>query len=189
MKHCRVGLTLFVSASLLLAAQEAPKQPTIPPPEALVLDNVPNIPASLAETAGRYADYRSALPADWHPVRREMLINTRFGNTNQLHLVKMPGGARQQLTFFKEPVNGSTYHPNGGDYIVFSKDVGGGEWYQLFRYDLSTGDSTLLTDGKSRNVLGPWSTGGDRIAYISTRRTGKDTDLWAMKPRDVNSAR
>ncbi|HEX3682477.1 MAG TPA: prolyl oligopeptidase family serine peptidase [Bryobacteraceae bacterium] len=189
MKHRLGALTLFAFASFLLTAQDAPKQPTIPPPEALVLDDVPDIPASLAETAGRYADYRSALPADWHPTRREMLINTRFGNTNQLHLVKMPGGARQQLTFFKEPVNASSYHPNGGDYIVFSKDVGGGEWYQLFRYDLSTGDSTLLTDGKSRNVLGPWSTSGDRIAYISTRRTGQDTDLWVMNPSDPKTDR
>ncbi|MBV8834640.1 MAG: hypothetical protein JO108_36030 [Acidobacteriaceae bacterium] len=49
-------------------------------------------------------------------------------------LSKMPGGARQQLTFFTEPVHGGTYHPNGGDYVVFLKDAGG-EWYQLFRYD------------------------------------------------------
>jgi len=37
--------------------------------------------------------------ADWNPLRREMLISTRFGDTPQLHLVKSPGGARQQLTF------------------------------------------------------------------------------------------
>ncbi|HTU46923.1 MAG TPA: prolyl oligopeptidase family serine peptidase [Bryobacteraceae bacterium] len=178
--------TLFVSVSFL-TAQDTPKPASIAPPESLVLDSVPNLPLSLAETAGRYADYRTALPADWNPARREMLIGTRFGNTNQLHLVTMPGGARQQLTFFREPVYGGTYHPNGGDYIVFSKDVGGGEWYQLFRYDLATGQSTLLTDGKSRNTLGPWSTAGDRIAYMSTRRTGRDTDLWVMNPADPKS--
>jgi len=43
---------------------------------------------------------------------------------------------------------------------------------------------TLLTDGKSRNLPGPWSSDGDRIAYMSTRRTGKDTDLWVMNPDD-----
>jgi hypothetical protein len=46
----------------------------------------------------------------------------------------MPGGARQQLTFFTEPVHGGIYRPNGGDYVVFLKGIGG-EWYQLFRYD------------------------------------------------------
>ena len=43
---------------------------------------------------------------------------------------------------------------------------------------------TLLTDGKSRNLLGSWSSGGDQIAYVSTRRTGQDTDLWVMNPAD-----
>src|ERR1700685_3133026 len=171
---------LFVSACLFIGAQQAPKEAVIAAPESLVLDGIPSLPESLAETAGRYAESRSAIPADWHPTRREMLIATRFGNTFQAHLVQMPGGARQQLTFFSEPVRGGKFHPNGGDYMVFSKDVGGGEWYQLFCYDFATGESALLTDGKSRNVLGPWSTGGDQIAYMSTRRTGRDTDLWVM---------
>ncbi|MGD1158081.1 MAG: prolyl oligopeptidase family serine peptidase [Terriglobia bacterium] len=178
----RLGLLV---ALLLLAAVEALAQEAVlAPPDNLVLDNVPAIPTSLAETAGRYAENRAAFPSDWHPQRREMLIGTRFGNTYQTHLVKMPGGARQQLTFFTEPVHGGSFHPRGGDYFVFSKDVGGGEWYQLFRYDFATRDSVLLTDGKSRNLLGPWSSSGDLIAYTSTRRTGQDTDLWVMNPAD-----
>ena len=100
--------------------------------------------------------------ADWSPVAREMLIATRFGDVPQLHLVKAPGGARQQLTFFADAVRTGRFHPNGGDYIVFMKDIGGGEWFQLYRYDVKTGDVTLLTDGKSRNLQGPWSSDGDR---------------------------
>ena len=102
-------------------------------------------------------------------------------------LVKAPGGARQQLTFFADAVRTGRFHPNGGDYIVFMKDIGGGEWFQLYRYDVKTGDVTLLTDGKSRNLQGPWSSDGDRVAYMSTRRTGKDTDLWVMNPADPKS--
>jgi Tol biopolymer transport system component len=48
---------------------------------------------------------------------------------------------------------------------------------------------TLLTDGKSRNLRGPWSSRGDQIAYMSTRRTGKDTDLWVMNPADSKNDR
>ncbi len=40
---------------------------------------------------------------------------------------------------------------------MFRKDIGGGEWYQLYRLDLATGNVALLTDGKSRNSMGPWS--------------------------------
>ena len=160
---------------------------SIAPAESLIVEGVPAIPASLVETAGRYGSYRSATLADWSPTGREMLIATRFADTAQLHLVETPGGERQQLTFFADAVGNGRFHPNGGDYIVFSKDAGGGEWYQLYRYDLTSGDVTLLTDGKSRNLMGPWSSSGDQLAYMSTRRTGKDTDLWVTNPADPKS--
>ena len=177
-------LLLFLAGMLLAAVYASAQEAVIAPPENLIVDGVPQIPASLAETAGRYGSFRSANLADWHPAKREMLIATRFAETPQLHLVKMPEGARQQLTFFADSVGAARFHPNGGDYIVFAKDIGGGEWYQLYRYDMKTGSVTLLTDGKSRNLPGPWSSDGDRIAYMSTRRTRKDTDLWVMNPGD-----
>jgi dipeptidyl aminopeptidase/acylaminoacyl peptidase len=176
--------------NLLLAGAVAAQQvATITPPEQLVIDGVPPVSAALAEAAGRYRETRSAYSSDWHPLRREMLVHTRFGNTIQAHLVKMPGGARQQLTFFAEPVREATFQPTTGEYMVFQKDTGGGEWFQLYRYDFATGDATLLTDGKSRNVAGPWSSKGDRIAYMSTRRTGQDADLWVIDPADPKSDR
>ncbi len=176
---------MFAAGALLIfAAANSAQEATITPPESIVADNVAKIPTALAETAGRYGAYRSAGLSDWNPTAREMLIATRFGDTPQLHLVRTPGGARHQLTFYSDAVTNGRFHPNGGDYIVFSKDIGGGEWYQLYRCDLKTGDVTLLTDGKARNLIGPWSSKGDELAYMSTRRTGKDTDLWVMNPAD-----
>ena len=178
---------LVLMAMLALAGLASAQEPAIAPPESLVVDGVPKVLAAVAETAGRYAAFRGASLADWHPVKREMLIATRFAETSQLHLVAMSGGERQQLTFYPDAVSNGKFHPNGGDYIVFAKDIGGGEWYQLYRYDMKTGEATLLTDGRSRNLMGPWSSGGDQIAYMSTRRTGKDTDLWVMNPADPKS--
>src|ERR1700681_4397982 len=172
-----------------VAAQTSAQEAVIAPAENLVEEGMPGIPASLVETAGRYGSYRSATLADWNPSGREMLIATRFADTAQLHLVRMPGGERQQLTFFADAVGNGRFHPDGGDYIVFSKDIGGGEWYQLYRYDVAGGNVSLLTDGKSRNLQGPWSSGGDQIAYMSTRRTGQDSDLWVMNPADPKSDR
>jgi len=183
MKPYRYMLALALIAASPTLAQDK-QDAYVTPPESLVIDGVPKIPKTLAETAGRYASFRSASLADWHPTRHEMLVSTRFAETPQLHLVAAPGGARQQLTFFADSISNGRFHPNGGDYIVFMKDVGGGEWYQLYRYDMRTGESILLTDGKSRNLMGPWSSEGDRIAYTSTRRAGKDTDFWVMNPAD-----
>src|SRR5258707_3862764 len=52
---------------------------------------------------------------------------------------------------------------------------------------MASGNITLLTDGKSRNLTGAWSSSGDQTAYMATRRTGKDTDLWVMKPGERKS--
>ncbi|MEI6233484.1 MAG: S9 family peptidase [Planctomycetota bacterium] len=161
----------------------------IKPGENLVADGIPPIQSSIVDTAGRYGWYRSASFVGWHPAQREMLITTRFGDTTQLHLLARSGGARQQLTFYPDAVMSGSFHPNIGDYIIFSKDTGGGEWYQLYRYDIASGYVTLLTDGKSRNHRGPWSTQGDRIAYTSTRRTNKDNDIWIMNPNDPTTDR
>src|ERR1700724_2670729 len=119
-----------VGRSVLRPYTASAQDGAIAPAENLGVAGVPAIPASLVETAGRYGSYRSATLADWNPLRREMLIATRFADTPQLHLVKTPGGERQQLTFFADTVGGGRFHPNGGDYIVFAKDVSGGEWYQ-----------------------------------------------------------
>ena len=124
----------------------------IKPNDALILENIPPVPASIAERAARYTDYRTATMLGWHPQRRELLIGTRFGDTNQVHSVAMPGGARTQLTFFADRVADASYQPHNGDYFLFRKDVGGGEWYQIFRFDVASRRDTMLTDGKSRNI-------------------------------------
>jgi len=162
----------------------------IAPNENLVADGIPKIPATLAAEVAPYTKARSANFLSWHPVRRELLIATFFADTPEIHLVKFPGAARTQLTFFDDrPTGGVSYQPTKGDYFIFSKDVGGDQNYQNYRYDLSTGAITLLTDGKSKNSRGVWSHTGDQVAYTSTRRSGKDTDLYVENPSEPRSDR
>jgi dipeptidyl aminopeptidase/acylaminoacyl peptidase len=175
--------------SIVLAFPVCSQTADILPSDNLVVDGVPPIPASLVDSVRRYSEFRSASLAGWHPISLEMLISTRFGDAPQIHRVQFPGGARTQLTFFPDRIAGATYNPHDGEYFVFSKDVGGGEWYQNYRYDLGSGTITLLTDGTSRNTLGVWSTAGDRMTYGSTRRNGKDIDFYIIDPRHPESNR
>ncbi|MGH9900918.1 MAG: TolB family protein, partial [Pyrinomonadaceae bacterium] len=183
------SVTRFLAVLLLSSATVVAQMSLIKPADNLVVEGVPAIPASLAEEVNRYTEFRAAGLASWHPTRREMLINTRFGDTTQAHHVKFPGGARTQLTFFPETVGGASFQPTKGDYFVFTKDVGGNEFFQGYRYDVATGGVTLLTDGKSRNTGATWSNGGDRIAYSSTRRNGRDTDIYVVNPLDPQTNR
>lgn len=161
----------------------------IAPNEHLTAENIPPIPATLAERVRRYTEFRAAGLASWHPTRREMLISTRFAETAQVHWVKQPLGARYQLTFYPERVGGATFQPTEGSYFVFSKDIGGNEFRQNFRYDLDSGEVVLLTDGTSRNSRGIWSQAGTQMVYTSTRRTKADTDLYLIDPAQPESDR
>jgi dipeptidyl aminopeptidase/acylaminoacyl peptidase len=179
----------WVMLAFLLPVLPAPAQNNsaaaniIRPGDNLVLENLPPIPAAIADKAAQYSEVRTAVIEDWDPVRKEMLIVTRFADVPQVHAVKMPGGARTQLTFFPDRVSGARFGPKG-DYFVFTKDIGGGEWFQYYRYDLTDGNVTLLTDGKSRNTGRVAAHHDNRFAYSSTRRTGQDTDIWIMDATD-----
>ncbi|HEX4605044.1 MAG TPA: prolyl oligopeptidase family serine peptidase, partial [Candidatus Angelobacter sp.] len=179
---------ICMTASMAAFAQGAPaNQPAvIKPGDNLVVENIPPVPAAIAEKANQYGEVRSAGLQDWDPVKRQMLIGTRFADVPEIHLVKMPGGDRTQLTFFPDRTGGGHFGPKG-DYFTFTKDIGGGEWFQIYRYDIANGNVTLLTDGKSRNTGRSFAHNDNRIAYSSTRRTGQDTDIWTVDPTNPKS--
>lgn len=155
----------------------------------LVIDGIPEIPASVEERTTQYDNVRSASLMGWTP-DGAALVSTRFAETAQVHTVAGAGAARRQLTFFSEPVAGASFDPRGdGKSFVYSRDVGGREAWQLYRFDLATGRSTMLTDGRSRNEVGPWSHRAGRLAFSSTARNGKDFDLWVMDVADPASAK
>ena len=102
-----MGLALAliaVKAAVLFAVQCAAQSATIPVRDNLTVEGIPPLPLSLVSEVRAYTEARGASLADWHPLRKEMLISTRFGNSNQLHYVKFPGGDRKQLTFFEDAV-------------------------------------------------------------------------------------
>jgi dipeptidyl aminopeptidase/acylaminoacyl peptidase len=182
-----IAMTMMAGAAT--GADEPATLPAVTPGDNLVVEGIPPVPVAMADEIDRYLEFRAATIADWHPARREMAVFTRFADTVQAHLVKMPAGARTQLTFFKDNLAGATFQPTTGDYLVLSKDIGGNEQYQKYRFDLASGALTLLTDGKSRNTGGTWANDGNLLAYGSTRRNGQDVDLRLINPADPASDR
>ena len=192
-----ISLGVALASVFLAQGRTAAQTPaTLTPPEALVIEGMPPVPARIAEAMAPYSQFRRATFRSWHPTRREMLVATRFGDTDQIHRVAAPGGARTQLTFVPGGLGGgqrasysATWQQGSGDYFVYQKDVAGNEAYQNYRLDLATGRTAMITDGASRNSLGVWSRAGDRLAYASTRRTNKDWDLYVVNPADPATTR
>jgi len=153
----------------------------------LIMEDIPPIPAEIVDGLNRYQNVRSASFRDWTADGSGMYISTRFGDVSQIHRVDMPGGARHQVTFYKEPIGGVSRQP-GGSKVIFTRDAGGSEFSQIFLLDPIDGVTTLLTDGESRNGATLWDREGRRVAYQSTRRNGASNDVWMMDPEDPENA-
>jgi dipeptidyl aminopeptidase/acylaminoacyl peptidase len=147
------------------------------------MEDIPAIPDEIVDDLNRFQNVRSASFRDWTENGEGVYISTRFGDVNQIHRVDMAGGARQQVTFYREPVGGISRQP-GGRNLIFTRDTGGSEFTQIFMLDPADGSTRLLTDGKSRNGATKWDRQGRRLAYQSTRRNGASNDVWIMDPMD-----
>lgn len=167
MKRTAICLAIFLG---ILSAQE---ERTV---GNLILQDVPEIPEEVKDRTVQYQNVRAASFASWDPAGDGMLIRTRLAETTQIHYVDHPMGVRQQITFFHEPVGGGSFCPDPSERgFLFTKDVGGSEYYQIFWFDTKDGSAKMLTDGTSRNGLGPWSNSSKRFAFTSNM--GNDVDM------------
>lgn len=157
------------------------RAPAVEIPDSISARDVPDVSPRLVEELNRYQNIRLASFQDWSPSGRGLFILTRFANTNQVHEVETPLGARSQLTFLRDRVTAARARP-GHDQFLFSADEGGAENFQLFLFDRQSGSSRLMTDGRSRHIAPRWSRAGGLLAWSSNARNGKDMDLYALRP-------
>jgi len=176
----RIFLSLMIAAPLLfdsvgLAASRFERGN-------LIFDNIPELPADPADRLDAYLSAREASPLGWSP-KGQLLIVTRFGDVDQLHIVDRPGGERRQITFLHEPITQGAFSPdpNRSAYL-FLKDVGGNDKTQLYYQRAGEPAARLLTDGKSSNGGALWSNTGREIAFFSTARDGVSYDIDIVEP-------
>ncbi|MDX1948214.1 MAG: S9 family peptidase [Pirellulaceae bacterium] len=177
----RLTWLVVLLASIVATSLAAETDPLKPP--AIQTEEVPVVPPEFAARLSQYQNTRAAGFAGWDPQGNGILIRTRFGNSVQMHRVYEPGGRREQITFFNEPVDGGFLPKATDGAILLSMSAGGSENDQVYLLDRAKFTTTLLTDGKSKNRLDAISPDGKRIILGSTRRNGRDTDLYLADPR------
>ncbi len=184
-------IIVSVLCSLLLLQttrvnSDEPAAPTDPfRPPAVQTNNVPVISRVFVNGLRQYQNVRSASFAGWAPDGEGILVQTRFGNTSQLHRVYSPDGRREQVTFFDEPASGR-FLPGADDgSLLVTMSSGGNEDYQV--YLVNNGRANRLTDGKSRNLAGPILKDGSRLIIANNSRNGKDTDLYITSTNQPGS--
>ena len=180
-------------AAVVAAAPAAPAADPLlanaPELAQLVTDGVPDTTAELRAKLAPYLDSRNAYVESLNDEGTTMLISTRFASTYQLHLLRMPGGARTQLTFLGEPIEAGVLVPGASDAVVYASDTGGDENTQLYRLEVASGTTSLLTDGTSRHLGFVFSDDGAHLAYAGNARNGHDMDIYVSDGRTRESAR
>jgi dipeptidyl aminopeptidase/acylaminoacyl peptidase len=157
----------------------------------LVLENIPDTPESVKERLRLYQAVRGAVFLDFSPDGRGLLIQTRFGETNQLHRVESPLAMRRQVSFYDEPVNFALYRPGKWPErtVLFSRDNGGDEQFQLYLLNDRNGDVARLSDGRTRNTDAVFSRDGKWVAWSSVKADSSRYRIMVADASDPKSAR
>jgi len=145
----------------------------------LILEDIPEIPQSLPQTLARYQDINTTRLVGWSKDSEQIFIKTQTGDVTQLHRVEKPRGERRQLTFGEEPVGEVLLQP-GSDLMALTRDEGGDEFDQIFLLDTQNGKLKPLSEGQGLNNRMAWDRQGRRLAYRSTRRNGRSSDIWVQ---------
>jgi dipeptidyl aminopeptidase/acylaminoacyl peptidase len=190
--HPTMRHLLWAAVLVLLSSLGLPQEKTIPVPAGVTVEGIPPVPQSIADDLAKYAQFRSAQMQAWHPSKRQIVITTTFGATPQLHLVDGPGRDRRQITWISAGVSVEqsvpSFDPADGNTLVFMFDPQGRESRSIYRYDLTTGQSTLAVPAQSKYTP-VWAKQGKWLAYDSNERNGKDFDLYVVQPTDPTTKR
>ncbi|MBK6293001.1 MAG: S9 family peptidase [Rhodoferax sp.] len=155
---------LILGAAIALTVAGTCAQEIVSPNANLLADGIPAIPKSIADKVSLYTEFRGHGFVDWHPTERSMLVRHREAGANiaQIYWLKSPGGKLEKITDFPDPVSAASFAPKHGKYMVYGRDTGGNEATQVFRMDLDTRQSTLLSTPDERSGYS-WTRAGDRI--------------------------
>ncbi|MGY6588136.1 MAG: S9 family peptidase [Wenzhouxiangella sp.] len=154
----------------------------------LVMENIPEIPPGIRERLRQFQNVRSASFSDFTP-DGGIYILTRFGETNQIHHVADPMGKRRQITFYDERTSGASVRPDGSGQFLFTRDVGGDEFFQGFLFDPASARSVQFTDSGTRNLSLSWSPDGRQVAWASTTWEEPNHTIWVANPAEPASRR
>jgi dipeptidyl aminopeptidase/acylaminoacyl peptidase len=180
----RALLRLFALslAGTAVAAQTA----TLPVPANVKAEGLPPISSTVVDKLKPYASFARTELRGWHPEKREIIVSSNSGAAPQLYAVAAPNAT--PVAFGEGVRGGFAAYGSSPEFFVYRTD-GGNERSQIFRFDVAAKKATLLTDGTSTYGFPVSAAHSNRIAFTSTKRNGKDWDLYVMDVMDPASAK
>jgi len=176
-------------ALLSTISQVSAQNDAISPGKNIEALGVPPVPASLARELSPYSSVYGLPLAGWDFEKHEILLKG-ISSTTWVSRVSSPG-AKAVPTLIYIPSSGiyDVYFQPQGKYLAYTRDNGGNETFQLYLYQIGRVQSTMLSDGKSRNTEPVWSNAGDWIVYSSTPIGDSGVNLRLIDPFKPDSDR
>lgn len=135
-------------------------------------------PASASRDAQleAYLQGRPARAAGFGP-QGAVLLRSRFGATEQLHLVTQEGGARRQLTFGNRPVGWAAFSPDRArNAVAFLRSDDDGT-DRLYYQALAASVPHQVGDSSAAAVWPVWSNAGHELAYTRIHGGSADQEI------------
>jgi dipeptidyl aminopeptidase/acylaminoacyl peptidase len=180
-ERSRRVLASVAVATLLLCCVKAYAQ-VLSPPATIQAVGVPPIPESLPSEVAPYSNIYGLPLAGWDSEKREILLKG-LSSASWVSRVSSPGARPSPPSIYiRESGVYDVYFQPQGKYLVYTRDTGGNETFQLYLYEIGRMQSTMLSDGKSRNTEPVWSNAGDKIVYSSTPLGDSGVNLRLIDP-------
>lgn len=116
----------------------------------------------------------------WYPNGDSMLIlGSDAGSKRKYHTLNTKKSRLSSFNGLTKRARNVIFTDNSN--ILYTVDVNGDEHQQIMSYDLVKNTVTTITNDSSQNVIGSINPKTEYLSYSSTRRNGRDRDVYFAK--------
>lgn len=152
----------------------------LPGPD-IQVEGIPRIPKSLVSEVNKY-NYSFGWPVvGWNDSGNEIMLKNKSGGFS-LYIASVPGRIPRNWLRHKESFVYDIYPDPQKRYFVYNKDSKGDEVFQMYLFDSESKQSTLLSDGLSRDTEPVWSRSGKKFAFSCSKKGEMGVSLCLMEP-------
>ena len=132
----RIGVTLMLASTLLLCPLAHSGAQINQLAARVASDDLPKVPTSLVRDLEPYTNLSAYALAGWNPSKRELWAKSLASDASSVFSVPSPGGNIQRELLIPTNVYDIYFNPQGKS-LVYVKDNGGNEVFQLYTFDAS----------------------------------------------------
>jgi dipeptidyl aminopeptidase/acylaminoacyl peptidase len=172
-----VGIGLLIFSGMVWAgAEDAVDHRTID------LGNIPLRPVPPRYGFERFFQIRDISALEISPDNHTLYFVRNDGRLDNVFAIDLVDRRTRQVTTYDEPVH-DLLVGRKGRYLIISRDQGGNESYDLYRFDLKTGETLRLTDAGVGDLSHACalSPDGSVLYYNQTRNGRSESDLWRLE--------